>query len=100
MEENEAGRSVPPARPSGRAAAQKKQYVSKEKILMHWYGFLKILIPRLQKLPRDQKFFIGDRIQSISLLVLELLIEVFISSKMYKWSGYLLYKMKANEALI
>jgi hypothetical protein len=38
-------------------------------------GFLRWLIPVLEKFPRSQKFLLGDRIQNIALNVLEQLID-------------------------
>ena len=39
------------------------------------YQFTLWLVPTVQKFPRDQKFLLGDRIQSLALDVLEGLIE-------------------------
>ncbi len=43
------------------------------------YGFVLWLIPTLDKLPRSQKFLLGDRVQSTALDVLERLIEATYS---------------------
>ena len=39
------------------------------------YRFIVWLVPTLERFPRSQKFFLGDRIQSVALDVLEALIE-------------------------
>jgi len=43
------------------------------------YDFLLWIIPKLEKFPRSQKFLIGDRIETILLDVLDLLIEAAYS---------------------
>ena len=40
---------------------------SAENILTLTYDFLLYLIPELSKYPRDQKFLLGDRIQTLAL---------------------------------
>lgn len=39
------------------------------------FGFLKWLIPAVEKFPRSQKFLLGDRIQSTAVDILEALID-------------------------
>lgn len=43
--------------------------------LEKWYGFLQWLLPAVQKLPRNYKFTLGDRMLTMGLEVLERLIE-------------------------
>ena len=43
------------------------------------YDFLLWMIPKLEKFPRNQKFLIGDRIESLMLDILDLLIEAAYS---------------------
>ena len=45
------------------------------------YDFLLWIIPKLEKFPRSQKFLIADRIETILLDVLELLIEAYSKRK-------------------
>lgn len=45
------------------------------------YDFLLWIIPKLEKFPRSQKFLIADRIETIMLDVLELLIEAAYSKR-------------------
>lgn len=44
---------------------------SKESILTLMYDFLLYLIPQISKFPRDQKFVLGDRIESLALDILD-----------------------------
>jgi hypothetical protein len=45
------------------------------------YDFLLWIIPKLEKFPRSQKFLIGDRIETVLLDILDLLIEAAYSKK-------------------
>ncbi len=45
------------------------------------YDYLLWLVPKLEKFPRSQKFLLGDRIESLLLDILELLIEAAFSKK-------------------
>jgi len=45
------------------------------------YDFLKWSIPTLKKFPRDQRFLLGDRIESCLLDILELLVSAAYSRK-------------------
>jgi hypothetical protein len=45
------------------------------------YDFILWMIPKLEKFPRSQKFLLGDRIESLMLDILELLIEASYSKK-------------------
>ncbi len=45
------------------------------------YDYLLWLVPKLEKFPRSQKFLLGDRIESLLLEILELLIEAAYSKK-------------------
>ena len=49
--------------------------------LERMYQFIVWLVPTLQKLPRSQKFLLGDRIQSCALDALEGLIEATYTRK-------------------
>jgi hypothetical protein len=40
------------------------------------YDLLKWAIPALKKFPRDQRFLLGDRIENLTLNILELFIDV------------------------
>jgi hypothetical protein len=44
-------------------------------VIREWYELMKWLMPKINKFPRDQKFLLGDRIQSLMLDVLDDLIE-------------------------
>lgn len=45
------------------------------------YDFLLWIIPKLEKFPRSQKFFIADRIETMLLEILDLLIQAAYSRK-------------------
>ncbi len=47
--------------------------------LEKWYQFLRWLVPTVEKIPKAQKFTLGDRIQTSALDVLERLIEATYS---------------------
>ena len=55
-----------------------------EPIVNDAYELLKYLIIVLKKMPRDQKFLLGDRIQQQASDVLELLIEAIYTQKQLK----------------
>ncbi len=57
---------------------------SKETIITKAYDFLKMAIPVLNKLPRNQKFTFGDRVQNFLSDLLELLIEAYYAPKSEK----------------
>ncbi|MFN5538270.1 MAG: diversity-generating retroelement protein Avd, partial [Planctomyces sp.] len=44
-------------------------------VIREWYELTTWLLPKISKFPRDQKFLLGDRLQSLLLDVLDLLIE-------------------------
>ena len=48
------------------------------------YDFLLWIIPKLEKFPRSQKFLIADRIETVLLDILDLLIEASYSKKKSK----------------
>jgi len=48
------------------------------------YDFLLWIIPKLEKFPRSQKFLIADRIETVLLDILDLLIEAAYSKKKSK----------------
>lgn len=48
-----------------------------ETIVEKAYEFLKYLLPVLSKLPRDQRFFLGDRMQNLAADILERLLEAY-----------------------
>jgi hypothetical protein len=48
-----------------------------ESILEKGYDFLKFLLPIIGKLPRDQRFLLGERMQNLSMEILELLTEAY-----------------------
>ena len=45
-------------------------------VITKLYDFLLWIIPKLEKFPRSQKFLIADRIETVLLDVLDLLIEM------------------------
>ncbi len=55
--------------------------LSKENIIENWYAFIKYLFPIIKKLPRDQKFLLGDRIQNSALDILNLFIRAYYTPK-------------------
>jgi len=56
----------------------------KENILIHTYEFVKMLIPVINKLPRDHKFVLGDRVINRSVDVLELFLEAYYTARPQK----------------
>jgi four helix bundle protein len=50
-------------------------------VITKTYDLILYLIPQLAKLPRDQKFLLGDRIERILLDILDLLIEAQYSKE-------------------
>ncbi len=54
---------------------------SAENILTLTYDFLLYLIPELSKYPRDQKFLLGDRIQTLALDILDDFIVAYYSKQ-------------------
>lgn len=58
--------------------------MQKETVIDKCFLFLKELIPTLDKLPRSQKFFIGERMQSLIQTLMELLIEANYSKRPLK----------------
>lgn len=61
-----------------------KQMMPPDSILQKTYFALKELIPLLDRLPKNQKFTLGDRIQNQLSDILELLIEAYYASKSEK----------------
>ncbi len=58
--------------------------MQQEPIITRSYELLKQLIGILKNFPKDQRFLLGDRIQSLMADILELLIEAYYSPKQYK----------------
>ena len=52
-----------------------------ETILTLTYDFLLYLIPQLSKYPRDQKFVLGDRIETLALDILDDVIVAYYSKQ-------------------
>ena len=52
----------------------------KESLLVKTNDFIRYFLPKIEKMPRNYKFIIGDRIVTIQLDFLELLIEAYYSS--------------------
>lgn len=48
------------------------------------YQYLRWIIPKLEKFPRNQKFLLGDRIETLLLDILDLLIEASYSKQKYQ----------------
>ncbi len=48
-------------------------------ILIKTYDFLKIMLTTLKHFPKNQKFLLGDKIQTLTSDILELLIEAYYS---------------------
>jgi len=53
-------------------------------ILTKGYDLQKEIIPTVNKLPRDQRFILGTKIENLSLEILELLIEAYYLPKSEK----------------
>ncbi len=51
----------------------------KENVIVKTNDFIRYFLPRIEKMPRNYKFIIGDRIVKIQLDFLELLIEAYYS---------------------
>lgn len=54
---------------------------SKENIVEEFYGFVKYLLPIVNKFPRAQKFVLGDRISNMVLDLHQLYIEAYYTNK-------------------
>ena len=52
----------------------------RENVLVKTNDFIRYFLPKIEKMPRNYKFIIGDRIVKIQLDFLELLIEAYYSS--------------------
>lgn len=52
-----------------------------ENVITHTYDLLLYVVPQLSKFPRDQKFLLGDRIQTQLMEVLEGLLEAYYLPK-------------------
>lgn len=52
----------------------------KENLLVKTNDFIRYFLPKIEKMPRNYKFIIGDRIVKVQLDFLELLIEAYYSS--------------------
>jgi hypothetical protein len=61
-----------------------KQSISNEAVVLKAYGLLKYAIPLLSKLPRDQKYVLGDRVEVRILEVLENIILAYYSPRAEK----------------
>ncbi len=48
-------------------------------IITKFYDFLLYLVPKISKFPKSQKYLLGDRLETISLSILENLIEAVYS---------------------
>lgn len=57
-------------------------------VIMKVYDLILWFLPKLDKFPRSQKFLLGDRIESMILKVMELLIEANYSQKRRKEALY------------
>ena len=55
--------------------------VSKDNIIEEFYGFVKYLLPLVDKFPRSQKFILGDRISNKVLNIHEMYIEAYYTAK-------------------
>lgn len=55
--------------------------VTKENIIEEFYGFVKYLLPIVNKFPRTQKFILGDRINNKVLDIHELYIEAYYTPR-------------------
>ena len=55
-----------------------------ETILTLTYDFLLYLIPQLSKYPRDQKFVLGDRIETLALDILDDVIVAYYSKQKFE----------------
>lgn len=55
-----------------------------ESIIAKTHDFLKYMIPQLDKLPRNRKFLLGDRIENHILDLLEIFIKAYYSPKNQK----------------
>ena len=55
--------------------------MSQEDIVNRVYQFLVEMIPRLEKLPRSQKFLIADRLESMILDLLQALTEAYYTTR-------------------
>jgi len=55
--------------------------LSKEDLINRTYQFLLEMIPRLEKLPRNQKFLIADRIENLIMDLLNTFIEAYYVPK-------------------
>jgi len=53
----------------------------KENVLVKTNEFIQYFLPRIEKMPRNYKFILGDRIVKIQLDLLELLIEAYYSGQ-------------------
>ena len=69
---------------NGGRAKNFKMTVVKESIIEEFYGFIKYLLPIVDKFPRSQKFILGDRISNKVLDIHEMYIEAYYSSKEVK----------------
>lgn len=56
----------------------------KENIIEDFYGFIKYLLPIINKFPREQKFILGERLSSYLLQIHELYIEAYYGQKQTK----------------
>ena len=66
-------------------------------ILNKTYDFLKMMIPLLGKLPRDQRYLIGNRIQNLVSDILELLIEAYYGPRPERKSKLLSVNIKLEK---
>jgi len=64
------------------------------------YDFLLWIIPKLEKFPRSQKFLIADRIETVLLDILDLLIEASYSKKKSKLLRYANLKLEQLRYVI
>ena len=56
----------------------------KEPILSKTYDFLKEIIPTINSFPRDQRHILGNRIELLTLDILETLVEAYYTPKAQK----------------
>lgn len=56
----------------------------KENIIEDFYGFIKYLLPIINKFPREQRFILGERMENCLLHIHELYIEAYYGQKHVK----------------
>lgn len=69
----------------------------KESIVEEFYGFIKYLLPIINKFPREQKFILGDRMQKQVFHIHELYIEAYYGQKQRKKENLHLVNIKLEQ---